>query len=172
MDRFIWDGNDLVTELREYGGWDVEGYLNSNGSSGRIQYTNAPGVLGQDVPLAVSQNGASTFVPWPTWHGTFENGTFVDSTDMNLYSWPARTNGLYFSPDERITPIDPNGWWGSLIDGKADANGLMYDRNRYYSPESGQFTQMDPIGLGGGMNLYGYAAGDPVTLAIRLGCPA
>ena len=172
MDRFIWDGADLVTELREYGGWDVEGYLNYNGSSGVVQYTNAPGVLGQDVPLAVSQNGGSTFVPWPTWHGTFENGTFVDSTDMNLYSWPARTNGLYFSPDERITPIDPNGWWGSLIEGKADANGLLYDRNRYYSPESGQFTQIDPIGLGGGMNLYGYAAGDPVNSSDPFGlCP-
>ena len=162
IDRFIWDGADLVTELREYGGWDFPAYLNYNGSSGMVQYTNAPGVLGQDVPLLV-HGGLGGFVPWPTWHGTFEDGTFADSTSMSSYHWPARTNGLYFSPDERITPTDPTIWMGSLIDGKADANGLLYDRNRYYSPESGQFTQMDPIGLGGGMNLYGYAAGDPVN---------
>lgn len=35
-------------------------------------------------------------------------------------------------------------------------------RNRY-DPQSGQFTQPDPIGLGGGLNAYGFAAGDPVS---------
>jgi hypothetical protein len=39
----------------------------------------------------------------------------------------------------------------------------MYMRNRYYDPQSGQFTQMDPIGLAGGLNVYGFAAGDPVS---------
>jgi uncharacterized protein RhaS with RHS repeats len=44
-----------------------------------------------------------------------------------------------------------------------DASGQMYMRNRYYDPASGQFTQPDPIGLAGGLNAYGFAAGDPVT---------
>ncbi|WP_414682961.1 RHS repeat-associated core domain-containing protein [Longimicrobium sp.] len=44
-----------------------------------------------------------------------------------------------------------------------DASGQMYMRNRYYDPATGQFTQTDPIGLAGGMNAYGFAAGDPVT---------
>jgi RHS repeat-associated protein len=172
MDRFIWDGADLVTELRDYGGWDTTPTtINGNGSGGRVQYTQASGVLGQDVPLLITRSGAG-FVPWPTWHGTFEDGTNTDSTDMTGYSWPARTNGLYFTPDERITAILPNGWWGSLIDGKQSATGLMYDRNRYYSPESGQFTQGDPIGLAGGLNSYGYAGGDPVNSADPFGlCP-
>jgi uncharacterized protein RhaS with RHS repeats len=39
----------------------------------------------------------------------------------------------------------------------------MYMRNRYYDPASGRFTQPDPIGLAGGMNLYGYASGDPIN---------
>jgi len=48
----------------------------------------------------------------------------------------------------------------------------MYDRNRYYSPESGQFTQSDPIGLAGGMNSYGFANGDPVNSSDPFGlCP-
>jgi hypothetical protein len=38
----------------------------------------------------------------------------------------------------------------------------MYMRNRYYDPATGQFTQTDPIGIGGGLNTYGFAAGDPV----------
>ena len=30
-------------------------------------------------------------------------------------------------------------------------------------PSAGQFTQPDPIGLAGGLNLYGYAGGDPIN---------
>jgi hypothetical protein len=36
-------------------------------------------------------------------------------------------------------------------------------RNRYYDPKTGQFTQSDPLGLGGGLNTDGFAAGDPVS---------
>jgi uncharacterized protein RhaS with RHS repeats len=39
----------------------------------------------------------------------------------------------------------------------------MYMRNRMYDPATGQFTQTDPIGIAGGLNTYGFAAGDPVT---------
>jgi uncharacterized protein RhaS with RHS repeats len=46
---------------------------------------------------------------------------------------------------------------------KHDGSGLVYMRNRYLNPQTGQFTQTDPIGLAGGLNLYGYAGGDPVN---------
>jgi uncharacterized protein RhaS with RHS repeats len=55
-----------------------------------------------------------------------------------------------------------------------DATGQMYRRNRYYDPQSGQFTQPDPIGLGGGLNAYGFAEGDPVSYGDPYGlkpCP-
>lgn len=48
------------------------------------------------------------------------------------------------------------------MDGMRDATGQMYMRNRYYDPATGQFTQQDPIGIVGGLNSYGFAAGDPV----------
>ncbi len=35
--------------------------------------------------------------------------------------------------------------------------GLHYNLFRYYDPVSGRFTQVDPIGLAGGINLYQYA---------------
>ena len=61
--------------------------------------------------------------------------------------------------------IDPlfKGWTGSLLQDKREPNGLLYRRNRYLDPGSGRFTQPDPIGLAGGLNAYGYAAGDPVN---------
>ncbi|EPW8570692.1 RHS repeat-associated core domain-containing protein, partial [Morganella morganii] len=35
--------------------------------------------------------------------------------------------------------------------------GLHYNTFRYYAPDTGRFTQQDPIGLAGGLNLYQYA---------------
>jgi RHS repeat-associated protein len=69
------------------------------------------------------------------------------------------------------------GWWsaalgGSLILNKRDLTGNIYMRNRYYDPQSGRFSQEDPIGLAGGLNLYGFAAGDPLNYYDPFGlCP-
>ncbi|EPG2138185.1 RHS repeat-associated core domain-containing protein [Providencia stuartii] len=40
--------------------------------------------------------------------------------------------------------------------------GLLYNTFRYYAPDLGRFTQQDPIGLAGGLNLYQYAP-NPLT---------
>ncbi|MCB9661887.1 MAG: HNH endonuclease [Sandaracinaceae bacterium] len=37
-----------------------------------------------------------------------------------------------------------------------DATGLHYNRFRYYSPELGRYLESDPVGIAGGLNLYGY----------------
>lgn len=40
----------------------------------------------------------------------------------------------------------------------------VYDfRSRAYSPDLGRFLQMDPIGFGGGNNLYGFVGNNPVS---------
>jgi RHS repeat-associated protein len=54
---------------------------------------------------------------------------------------------------------------GTLIEAKEDGSGLVFRRNRYYDPQTGRFTQEDPIGLAGGLNQYGFAAGDPVNFS-------
>jgi len=61
---------------------------------------------------------------------------------------------------------------GNVVQGQQDRSGLMYMRNRYYDPATGRFTQQDPIGLAGGLNLYGFANGDPVNFSDPFGlCP-
>jgi hypothetical protein len=53
-----------------------------------------------------------------------------------------------------------------------DGTGLEYLRNRVYDSQSGRFTQEDPIGLAGGLNLYGFAGGDPANFSDPFGlCP-
>jgi len=46
-----------------------------------------------------------------------------------------------------------------------DGNGLYYYRARYYNPLLGRFVSEDPLGFAGGdVDLYAYAADDPVNL--------
>jgi RHS repeat-associated protein len=68
--------------------------------------------------------------------------------------------------------------WGKVI---SDSNpgfqpfgfaGGIYDQHtqlvrfgaRDYDPETGRWTDKDPVGFGGGLNLYGYAFSDPINL--------
>jgi RHS repeat-associated protein len=41
--------------------------------------------------------------------------------------------------------------------------GLHYNWNRYYDPSTGRYITPDPIGLAGGLNLYGYVLNNPVN---------
>ena len=43
---------------------------------------------------------------------------------------------------------------------------------RYYDPSTGRFLQRDPIGIWGGLNVYGYVAANPVRAVDPDGCAA
>jgi len=156
--------------------------------TGRVAYTHG---LGLDAPLGVirmeySQLFADPFVvaPVTTWRGDYDNGsglpcqsqTGVNPNDLTrdtVYTfcvevqWPAPY--LWVTKLARQRNIGPVSWIGSLIENKRDLTGQLYMRNRYYDPASGRFTQEDPIGLAGGLNLYGFANGDPVNFSDPFG---
>jgi RHS repeat-associated protein len=150
-----------------------------------------------DRPLSLTRLGYSTrniettadtsFYYWPTftlvphWNvrgeavgGTFGNGAiagaakyFNAASSMAWAKW--NLDGMAYGRliADRLAP-----WQGTLIAQKLDAVGTLYRRNRSYDPASGRFTQEDPIGLAGGMNLYGYAGGDPINFSDPFGLNA
>ena len=98
--------------------------------------------------------------------GTYE-GTKEHCLDVDwpaAYTWSARQYRRGYS--------GPDSWMGSLVFESRDASGLYYRRNRYYDSEKGRFTQEDPIGLAGGLNVYGFANGDPVNYSDPYGLSA
>jgi RHS repeat-associated protein len=146
----------------------------------RVLYTHGSGL---DQPLGVVRMGYTSrlnrhnqaigrrdFEPvaisilWST-RGEASLGAFADGTwrrcapddhCINL-NWPDMLAGYGGIQGRRSF------WHGTLIEDKSDGSGLKFRRNRYYDPASGRFTQEDPIGTAGGLNLYGYAEGDPVN---------
>lgn len=52
-----------------------------------------------------------------------------------------------------------NARWGYVADRET---GLYYCQNRYYDPGNGRWVTRDPVGVSGGLNLYGYCWGEPL----------
>ncbi|MCG8468413.1 MAG: hypothetical protein MJB57_09440, partial [Gemmatimonadetes bacterium] len=149
-------------------------WVDNNPYFGRVAYTY--GARGVDQPIAVHRydytdhpdvGGLKTWASttnqllW-NFRGQVDNSRYVDGSTLVCdpvqqgrcikEAWPA---GMFAY--DRVG-LDYLGFWqGSLSKDKRDATGTHYRRNRYYDPASGQFTQEDPIGLAGGLNLYGFA---------------
>jgi len=142
---------------------------------------------GIDAPLAVTRLGlhnqptAVTTVPHADWTGDYVNGTLLNGTAQSTCTGTSGCPVVLWPGGRTTTDGVPvwaapatSGWWGSLLQGQADASGLRYQRNRFYDPSTGQFTQEDLIGLAGGRNLYAFAGGDPINFRDPFGlmaCP-
>jgi RHS repeat-associated protein len=74
--------------------------------------------------------------------------------------------------------------WGRLLEAQGEAGaqpirfpgqwedpetGLVYNRHRFYDPETGRYLEPDPLGLAGGWNTYLYASGNPMRHTDPLG---
>ncbi|PIT61841.1 RHS repeat domain-containing protein [Snodgrassella alvi] len=78
---------------------------------------------------------------------TDENGKILWECSFQL--WVKRIHEIEHDPIEQNLRYQ-----GQYLDRET---GLHYNTFRYYDPDIGRFTQPDPIGLLGGLNLYQYA---------------
>ena len=189
--RTVWDGHAELYEI-QVRGFDDDSlerdvpfrYDNGSGSFdpnirvGWVAYIRG---LGIDQPVEVIRMGYSALVPdystWaafritPLWNlqgqadlGYLEDGRKEKCKSVGNGSQcvqsPWRLDGSAYGEGQ----FDfYRAWHGSLLTQKQNSSGTYYRRNRNYDPQTGRFTQEDPIGLAGGINLYGYAGGDPVN---------
>jgi RHS repeat-associated protein len=171
VQRTVWDGDQVLFEERHTGSDLTEGapYY------GTIGYIHGGGI---DAPLwLLDTRFSDARVINYNWRGLAEssvwpNGNPADTSltggDATAISWPAGQGVYYRSAPPPGGALSPT-WIGSLPSNGQDGTGMLYRRNRYYDPAAGRFTQEDPIGLAGGLNLYGFAQGDPVNFSDPFG---
>ncbi len=78
------------------------------------------------------------------------SGSVTGTTNYDAWGNPESSGGL--------TGTTPFGFAG----GYTDPTGLVYLINRYYDPQTGQFTSVDPL-VAQTLQPYAYAGGDPVS---------
>jgi len=118
------------------------------------------------------------------WYYSFDpQGNVVQRKAEGYTSWPVYDTVLYdaygmasgdfwsfggFSPHR--DPVGFGGQWGYFTEWETKPNttadagpSLLLLTHRYYDPATGRFVNRDPIGYDGGINLYGFAEGNPVN---------
>jgi RHS repeat-associated protein len=114
-------------------------------------------------------------------------GDFVfESTEKGWYSFTKDQVGSIFQVyshyneggvTEGVADIRDYDTFGNLVNGTTisagnlgfqskyydQESGLYYFYNRYYHPVNGRFLNEDPIGLEGGLNMYGFIGNDPMN---------
>ncbi|WP_330924931.1 RHS repeat-associated core domain-containing protein [Candidatus Sororendozoicomonas aggregata] len=143
-------------------------------------------VVGSDVqqfhysgPDIIAEYGSN----WDTANAVYSHGAAIDDPLLRL----AANDPRYYHGDGlgSITAVS-NGkgeivasneydHWGNITAStgttpqfgytgrEPDATGLVYYRNRYYDPQIGRFTQLDPKGFIDGVNRYAYVMNSPVN---------
>jgi RHS repeat-associated protein len=155
---------------------DLDQAIGTGQEYGAVGCTHAGGV---DRPLAAYKLGVNGAViaPHTNWRGEFSGGTYLQGSQSTApVSWPGYSTTAWYQgkPPQEQNRV----YMGTVLEGQRDASGQIYKRNRMYDPQTGQFTQTDPIGVAGGLNTYGFASGDPVSYSdpyglcvLALPCP-
>ncbi|NQD62972.1 RHS repeat protein, partial [Enterobacter sp. CM29] len=152
--RFVWEGFRLLQEVHG----DVPlTYVYSDQDSydplARIDGVDAPEIFWfhcQPNGTPERMTDSEGQVRWEGVNSAWGKLLRESETQVSGYSQNLRMQGQYLDRE----------------------TGLHYNLFRYYDPDCGRFTQQDPIGLAGGINLYQYAPNalgwvDPWGLSCR-----
>lgn len=147
--RFLYDGAALIAEYSVIG------------PSGALlrRYVPGPG-LDQPVMWYEATSGARD----RRWLLADDLGSIVAVTDQTGRAMRINTYGPYGMPNTNNLgrfQFAAREWLPEI--------GISHNRARAYMPGLGRFLQPDPIGVEGGMNLYEYAGGNPMTFTDPLG---
>lgn len=139
---FVYDGADILRE--------VSGAFSSS-------YIHGPGI---DEPLA-REDGAGVREHYHA-DGLGSLVRITDHAGAVVHSYRYDVWGNIEAGAERAGFAFTGREWEPAV-------GMYYYRARWYDAKGGRFVSEDPIGLGGGINLYGYVGGRPATATDPLG---
>jgi len=125
-------------------------------SSGTLIRRYVPGAGLDDYAAYTTGTGGSISRDWPV---VDPLGSVVGITNGSSVATQINTYDEYGVPG---TFSGRFGYAGSMYLNRAMAAPWNM-RNRQYNPTLGRFMQTDPIGIQGGVNLYGYVGHDPVN---------
>ncbi|MGE3527194.1 MAG: RHS repeat-associated core domain-containing protein [Gemmatimonadales bacterium] len=123
------------------------------------RYFHAPGL---DDPILMIYRSGCCFVSRELYMMTDGSGRqlavgdsigHIDTDDLQT---TGRTEWRYGGQTSNAQGFGAERYQAPSIDG------VSYFRNRAYDTRTGRWTQEDPIGVAGGVNLYQYAGNDPV----------
>ena len=136
-----------------------------NGLTEAYQYSSQGEAMERSVSFFLGATGRQAIKVDGQWHIYLRDthGSMTGLVDLagNRVATYENTDYGEVLVDEGSV-YNPYRWNGEPLDSES---GLTYMRNRYYHPSTGRFIQRDPIGYAGGLNLYSFAAGDPINLA-------
>ncbi|WP_110875986.1 RHS repeat-associated core domain-containing protein [Franconibacter helveticus] len=151
--RFDWQGLRLAGEQSERQPDRYVHYLYTEGSYEPLARVDSAGDDGELYWYHTELNGLPERVTdaqgQTVWYGQFSTWGETER-ETSVPQWHVPQN-LRFQ--------------GQYLDRES---GLHYNLFRYYDPAAGRYTQMDPIGLLGGINTYSYV-GDPLGWVDPLG---
>jgi RHS repeat-associated protein len=155
---YLWDGDQLLAEYDTSGnrtvryayagGFAPMQFARVNGSSEDVYDVHSDHL---DTPRMLTDNAGV-----PSWRASYQAfGKAYLSSD----------------PDGSIVTTTPPIAFNLRFPGQYyDAeSGLHYNRFRHYSPDVGRYVSADPIGQIGGVNLYRYGLGNPLSFIDPLG---
>jgi RHS repeat-associated protein len=193
IQRYVWDGNQLVAESRGRGGAgassaalesDTTSGNGENGTPatyGQVWYAHAGGL---DAPVGVLKMGGGTgagggtipaviaIFPVTNARGAYAIATFQSTGTVPVLLLPGTSASAFrpqWTPDAPPPTKAVGAWVGSLLFDQSSPSGLTFRRHRFVDPTSGRFTSVDPSGLAGGLGVYTFAGGDPVNYSDPFG---